>query len=357
MEEHTKMCPEVIYRGVNLESDKIDTIIFSGGGVYGVLYPSLIKFLEDTGIYNDIKTVVGVSVGSIMALFIALGYSYSDIYKMVFEEIDLAKVLEINADNILNILDSLGINKGEYVEETIKNIISRRGLSPYITFKDLAESKIGPVLNIGFTRNFNNDFVMANPDTHPDMPVWLAIRASISIPLILTPVFDYESRDILYDGGVLNNTPIKSYLANWWSKLPVKPILGPLKHDVGTQTEENPQQSESKPIIHHVEKQPKKYRQHFWCIEIRNIPGDVINSNIDLKDVSLETYINWFIYKIFANQDSYRSKYSQYIQQFNTNEFPKINRQKFDLDKSGCELIIDKTYEKYKQYYREYLLG
>jgi hypothetical protein len=284
-------------------------------------------------------------------------------------DIDLYKILEISADNIFNILDQLGINNGAYIEETIKNIIAAKGMSPYLTFRDLNELNVGPQLNLGYTRSFHNDFFMANADTTPDMPVWLAVRASISIPIILTPVMDYNDHDILCDGGLVNNTPIKWYLADWWQHNPVGHLDCNLREksrqlakyrDVATQTDEpvptkvlEPEPTE---VLEPV-KTPRKYRQHFWCMDIKTLDTSPITCQSDIKSVSLTTYLSWTIHKIFANQDASRDKYTKYLCQLDACDYPEINRVQFDLDIQTCDIIIARTYEEYKKYYNDYLLA
>jgi hypothetical protein len=376
---------EITYRCCQLDSDQITTIILGGGGVYGFLYLGLIKFLEEQNLLKSVQQVIGVSVGSMIALYLALGYSYPEIYKSVMYDIDLGRILEINADNIFNILDQLGINNGAYVEETIKNVIAAKGLSPYLTFQDLNELKLGPQLQIGYTRSFHNDFFVADAQITPDMPVWLAIRASIAIPIILTPVLDFASQDILCDGGLVNNTPIKWYLADWWSQKPEghKDCLARISTDntikefkeAETQTDENidlEQQQDTdqqttqttSPIlstaINQTTQQPpqkhKKYRQHFWCIEVKTLTNNPISRPNDLKSVSLPTYLSWVIHKIFANQDANRDKYSKYLCRLDAKDYPEINREKFDLDMLTQEIIINRSYEEYKKYYHTQLL-
>lgn len=364
------------YRCCNLACGHITTLIFGGGGVYGFLYLGLIKFLDEKQMINQVTQVIGVSVGAMMSLYLALGYSYTEIYKSVMHEIDLTKILEISADNIFNILDQLGINNGAYIEETIKNIISAKGLSPYLTFRDLAEANCGPELNIGYTRSFHNDFFVANSETAPDMPIWLAVRASISIPIILTPVIDFTSQDILCDGGLVNNTPIKWYLADWWTRKPTghKDCIARFstkeKHDVSTQTEE-PTNLEQQPVVAHQPATPKpesshkspshitakKYRQHFWCNEIKTLTDSPITRPDELRSVTLQTYLAWVIHKIFANQDASRDKYSKYLCQLDAKDYPEINRERFDLDMPTREIIINRAYEEYKKYYTTELVG
>lgn len=374
---------EITYRCCQLASDQITTLIFGGGGVYGFLYLGHLKFLEEQNLLKSVQSIIGVSVGSMIALYLALGYSYPEIYKSIMYDIDLARILEINADNIFNILDQLGINNGAYVEETIKNIIAAKGFNPYLTFKDLNELNIGPKLKIGYTRSFHNDFFIADAQSVPDMPVWLAVRASIAIPIILTPVLDFATQDILCDGGLVNNTPIKWYLADWWARKleghhtclarTSAPITTKEFKDAETQTDDNleeqrilnqplnliseTQTTPTKPKPTQLKKPPsKKYRQHFWCNEVKTLTDSPIVRPDDLKSVSLPTYLAWVIHKIFANQDASRDKYAKYLCQLDAKDYPEINREKFDLDILTREIIINRAYEEYKNYYNTRLL-
>ena len=387
----TQQSNRITYRCCDLASDQITTLIFGGGGVYGFLYLGLLKFCEEQGVLHQVKHVIGVSVGSMMSLYLALGYTYPEIYKSIMYEIDLSKILEINADNIFNILDQLGINNGAYVEETIKNIIAAKGMSPYLTFKDLAQMKCGPQLNIGYTRSFHNDFFMANADTTPDMPIWLAIRASISIPIILTPVMDYNDNDILCDGGIVNNTPIKWYLADWWHRKATGHQNCIINHankykDAATQTNgPEPTTATATTSTNDMKKQSEvlapelgkvlapelgkvlapepavkiggKYRQHFWCMDIKTLTTNPITCPAELKSVSLTTFVSWTIQKIFANQDASRDKYTKYLCKLYAKDYPEINQAQFDVDMHTREIIISRTYEEYKKYYNDYLLA
>lgn len=368
--------PDITYRCCNLSSDEITTFMFGGGAAYGFVYLGFIKFCEGEGLLKNLENVVGVSVGSMISLFLALGYTYNEIYKSVNYEIDLAKILEINGDNIFNILDQLGINNGAYVEEIIKNIIAAKGMSPYITFKDLADAQLGPKLNVGYTRSFHNDFFMANAVTTPDMPIWLAIRASISIPIILTPVIDYSSNDILCDGGIVNNTPIKWYLADWWQSKPDNHINCHQEIDKTTKFKDATTQTDidntESTVIDSNNNQAvqlddnicninyrmpkKKYRQHFWCNEIKTLTNSPVANANDLKSISIGTYISWTIHKIFANQDASRDKYATYLCQLDSKNYPEINIQKLNLDLATRNIIINRAYEEYKKYYYENLL-
>ena len=53
--------------------DKINTIVFEGGGIYGLAYIGALKELQKRIDFNNIKYVCGSSVGALIAFGIALG--------------------------------------------------------------------------------------------------------------------------------------------------------------------------------------------------------------------------------------------------------------------------------------------
>ena len=52
----------------------------------------------------------------------------------------------------------------------------------------------------------SSNLTRANVVVHRDGPIWRCLRASISLPGVLPPVFHYG--DLLVDGGLLNNLPV-----------------------------------------------------------------------------------------------------------------------------------------------------
>jgi predicted acylesterase/phospholipase RssA len=215
----------VFYKDMDLSCNKINSIILSGGAYYGLLYNGLIKFLEDNNIYNDIKTVYGVSIGALFALIINLRINYNDLEHYMSSIFNPNEFINIHGRDILNILEDYGINDGSILENSIKKLLELSGYNPCITFKELYE-KTNINLNIGIVKVIANTFFILNYKTSPDYPVWLGIRASLSVPVLFTPIKDYYFNDILVDGGVLNNLPIRDYLLNYYySKSENKDIL------------------------------------------------------------------------------------------------------------------------------------
>ena len=53
--------------------NKINTLVFEGGGLYGLAYIGALKELHERIDFNNIKYVCGTSVGALIAFAIALG--------------------------------------------------------------------------------------------------------------------------------------------------------------------------------------------------------------------------------------------------------------------------------------------
>ena len=77
-----------------------------------------------------------------------------------------------------------------------------------ITFKDLYE-KTNKILTIVVTNLNKNCAEYLNYETRPDMSILKAIRMSISIPILITPVNDNNT--IYVDGALLDSYPYNYY--------------------------------------------------------------------------------------------------------------------------------------------------
>ena len=59
---------------------KIKNLVISGGGVSGIGFLGIIKYLDDHNIISNIETYVGTSIGSIICLLLLIGYKHNEIY-------------------------------------------------------------------------------------------------------------------------------------------------------------------------------------------------------------------------------------------------------------------------------------
>lgn len=180
------------------KNKKIDTIVLSGGGSRGFSYTGVFKALEELNILKDINTFVGTSMGAIACFFLICGYTADEImdFCLIF---DFNK-LSGNFDK--NLLFDLGLDDGNKFCKLFETLLEDKNFKKDLTFKELYDSTKKKLIINGTCLN-NNEVYFFDVDSYPDMTIVKAIRISISLPFLFTPVLH---DDLLFiDGGVMNN--------------------------------------------------------------------------------------------------------------------------------------------------------
>lgn len=158
------------------------SLVLSGGGARGIAHIGVIEELEKQGFI--IHSIVGTSMGSLVGGIYAAGKL------KVFKE----WILNLDKLDVFKLIDFTLINngfvKGDKVFNELKEFI------PDINIQDLFINYTAIATDL--TNRKEIIFTQGN--------LLNAIRASVSIPSILTPV--KINNAILVDGGVINNLPI-----------------------------------------------------------------------------------------------------------------------------------------------------
>lgn len=153
-----------------------------GGGARGLSHIGVIKVLEEHGIYPDV--IVGTSIGALVGALYASGLRAGDIERAM--RLDL-KRLAMLADVTWSLT---GLVKGKRVSAALKSFLGD------LTFADM---KI-PFACVATDVISGEEVVMRTG------PVITAVRASISVPGLFTPV-KCQGR-YLVDGGLVNMVPV-----------------------------------------------------------------------------------------------------------------------------------------------------
>ncbi len=184
---------------------KINTLCLGGGGTSGLCYIGSLEILEEQEWFflKDIDSYVCTSVGSILSFFFVLGYSVNQIkdFLLMF---DLNKI-EPKVDCI-NLFRNYGLDNGEKIIEVAKSFLFERFQLREITFKklfELTEKRIRIIV----TNYTKSEIEIFDHISQPDMSVFLAIRMSMSLPFIFTPVL--YNNNYYIDGGLLKNFGIE----------------------------------------------------------------------------------------------------------------------------------------------------
>ena len=183
---------------------KYDTICLSGCGIFGFTFLGAIDKLIDENIINinDINTWIGTSAGAIISFIFCLGYNIDELLDFIDNfnfNILLPKKLKL-----FNILNTNGLNNGNKFIFIFKKFIFNKFNTENLTFKELYNLTNKKLIIIGtnYTNNTEECFSFENT---PDMSIITAVRISMSIPIVFSPIL-YNSCYYI-DGGIKNNFP------------------------------------------------------------------------------------------------------------------------------------------------------
>ena len=159
-------------------------VVLGGGGARGLAHLGVLQALEDRGV--PIDAVGGTSIGALMAGTVAAGWDQETrlaktIVNLVKAKRLLGMTLPLVSFSSAGRLTRMLRSEGGFGERQIEDL-------PIPFFAISASLATGATV------------------VHDHGPLWLATRASISLPGFLPPV--PVDGDLLVDGGVVNNVPI-----------------------------------------------------------------------------------------------------------------------------------------------------
>jgi NTE family protein len=158
------------------------SLVLSGGGARGIAHIGVIEELEKLDF--EIVSITGTSMGALVGGIYALGKL--DEFKTWLFTLDKLKIFKLFDFSFT----SQGLIKGDKVINELKKFISDKKIENLNIFYAAVAVDILNKKEVVFTKG----------------SIFEAIRASIAIPTVFTPV-NWETT-LLVDGGVLNNIPI-----------------------------------------------------------------------------------------------------------------------------------------------------
>ena len=206
-----------------------ENLTFEGGGAKGYAYLGALQSLEHEGIYpNQIRRVAGTSVGSLFAVLTSLGCPTDYMLSIVPKDFQgLAKDgTGGRLRSYLRVARTRGMHPGQRLYDFLGQILHEKAGNSDITFTQL-HAQFGRELCIPITNVTRMMTEYCHLKTTPDLPIRMAARMSMSLPVLLEPVamaarphLGGESviEDIYVDGGLLCNNPVHVF-DGWWLSL------------------------------------------------------------------------------------------------------------------------------------------
>jgi predicted acylesterase/phospholipase RssA len=188
----------------------IKHLVISGGGPLGLKYLGALEKLSESGFWdiNNIESIYGTSIGSIIGAFICLKYDWETLNTYIIER-PWQDVINVNIKQILDSYYNKGLFDKSLLEIIFKPLLIAKNLDLNITLKEFYEfSKID--LHI-FTFELNKyKSVELTHVTFPDLTLIQALTMSAALPGIFMPIIIDDCCYI--DGSVLYNYPLEQCL-------------------------------------------------------------------------------------------------------------------------------------------------
>ncbi len=184
-------------------------VVISGGSLRCLAALGGIMYHEDEGHLEEARTFVGTSAGAILAFLLAVGFRTREVVDIVSRR--LLNHPELDIEKLLDVAETYGIDDGQHFVNLFQELLAEKldislERAASLSFSELEAATGGKRVVVCVTNVTKRRAEYWGVDTHPTTSVATAVRASMGIPLIFTPV---EWHDCLYvDGGLLDNFPV-----------------------------------------------------------------------------------------------------------------------------------------------------
>jgi len=192
--------------------DTLENVVFAGGGVRGLAYVGALQELRDRkgidfgGGTPKLKSVLGVSIGSLFALMIACSYTVAEITEVAscMKQSDV-----MSADPVRLFSGEISLDDASKLKLQVEAILHRKNIPLNITMKELFEKT-----QVSF-QTVVTDLTAANVvhithASHPELSVVTAMVATMTLPLVYPPVLSPNGH-LWIDGGVMENFPMTRF--------------------------------------------------------------------------------------------------------------------------------------------------
>ncbi|MBX9743005.1 MAG: patatin-like phospholipase family protein [Chthoniobacterales bacterium] len=228
----------------------LENMALAGGGVRGMVYPYVLKSMQQAGVLASLKSVAGSSAGAITIAALACGLSTEEIEHL--SNFPILEALRPSEESVNQQFSNFGFFEGtrlptliekeglkticHFIETKKKELSTGNKLTPkeagdlktllkmeeelnekpIITFAHLAvlhqinPSQFKNLIITGYNST-TKSIEYYNAETTPDMSVAQAVRISMSLPIIFKPPLN-EKGEAMYDGALFGSkTPVEVF--------------------------------------------------------------------------------------------------------------------------------------------------
>ncbi len=182
-------------------------IVISGGGLYGISLLGIFRYFYIENKLKNVKNIAGNSVGSLFCLAHSIGIDIEEL-ELIIKNLVKEEKLIVTKKNIGNIFLYNGILNFNIITNKLKEYFNQKYNETDITFLELSK-KFGINLYISATNINTTENIIFSTDNTPNVSIFDATHASITIPYLGIPVL--IDGEYYVDGLMSNNFPINIF--------------------------------------------------------------------------------------------------------------------------------------------------
>lgn len=195
-----------------MENQNIKHLVLAGGGTTGMTVYGILRESEKAGFWNieNIESINGTSVGSMISVFVALKYDWDVLDDYIIKR-PWQNVYKFDFREAFSALQNRGIFNIKIIEETFLPLFRGIDIDMNVTMKEFYDiTKIEIHIFATEMNEFQN--IDISYKTHPDFKLIEAVYSSCCLPIIFSPLLIQDRCYI--DGGILCNYPLSHCLKN-----------------------------------------------------------------------------------------------------------------------------------------------
>jgi len=199
------------YSSPKFKPGEFTNIVLSGGSTKCICQLGALDYLIKKGFINESKLnyLVGASGGSVIAMLMAVGYTVDSIWHIV-RNMDVSSILGNDfPSGILSMDKTYGISDGTFFMKILQSLVAYMlGGRINVSFKELYQLTGKRLVVIGSCLT-TKQTIYFSESSSPDFDIVLAVRISVSIPIIFAPVVIDGMQYI--DGALTNPYPFNYF--------------------------------------------------------------------------------------------------------------------------------------------------
>ena len=183
---------------------KIKKIYIDAGGMIGLYYIGMLKYLDEQHLLSCIDDYYGCSIGGLLCGLLILGYSIDELINFA-TNFDFTSIVKLSYGSIIN---NYSLTSNHNFIVFIKHAIRLKNYDENITLLQLY-LKLNKKINL-FTYNLTkNEGLLLNYKNTPDIELWKALYTTCALPNLFPPMF---YNDDFYCDGALGNISLRKLI-------------------------------------------------------------------------------------------------------------------------------------------------